>query len=126
MTDRDWDAGFSKAIGVFLNGDAITEPDPRGQRVVDDSFLMLFNAHSDPVAFTLPPARFGKSWEVVLDTAAGGITTEIPVLYASSRVRVVGHAAQIMRRIDAGEGAAAQRTRAATAMRRGTGSTFRY
>ena len=113
MTDRDWGAGFGKAIAVFLNGDAITEPDPRGQRVVDDSFLLLFNAHIDPVAFTLPPARFGASWEVVLDTAAGGIATEIPVLRASARVRVAGHAAQIMRRIDAAAAQAATHRRGA-------------
>jgi len=75
MTDADWNAGHSKAIAVFLNGDAITEPDPRGQRVVDDSFLLLFNAHSDPVRFTLPEERFGKAWDVVLDTAAGTVHT---------------------------------------------------
>jgi isoamylase len=98
MTDADWGADYGKAIAVFLNGDAITEPDPRGERVTDDSFLLLFNAHSDPVAFTLPPERFGASWEVVLDTAAGGTATEISPLRAATRVTVVGRAAQIMRR----------------------------
>jgi isoamylase len=98
MTDADWGADYGKAIAVFLNGDAITEPDPRGERVTDDSFLLLFNAHSDPVAFTLPPERFGASWEVVLDTAAGGTATEISPLRAATRVTVAGRAAQIMRR----------------------------
>ncbi|MGE5290275.1 MAG: glycogen debranching protein GlgX [Micromonosporaceae bacterium] len=98
MTDEDWNADFGKAIAVFVNGDAITEPDPRGERVTDDSFLLLFNAHSDPVAFTLPSERFGASWEVVLDTAAGGTATEIPPLRAATRVTVAGRAAQIMRR----------------------------
>ncbi len=60
MTGLDWGTGYSKAIAVFLNGDAITEPDTRGQRVADDSFLLLFNAHSDPMAFTLPAERFGR------------------------------------------------------------------
>lgn len=67
---------------------------------MDDSFLLLFNAHTDPVAFTLPPERFGKRWELVLDTAQGNIATEIPELRASTRVRVAGHGAQIMRRAD--------------------------
>jgi isoamylase len=105
MTGRDWEAGFGKAIAVFLNGDAITEPDPRGQRVVDDSFLLMFNAHSDLVTFTLPPPRFGASWEVVLDTAAGSAATEIPVLHASARIGVAGHAAQVLRRVHAGDAA---------------------
>jgi isoamylase len=123
MTDRDWHAGFGKAIAVFLNGDAITEPDPRGQPVLDDSFLLLFNAHSDPVAFSLPPARFGQSWEVVLDTAAGTVATETPVLQASARVRVAGHAAQIMRRVDgttAGAAAALSRRLRGAAAGRGS------
>jgi len=103
MSDEDWNAHHGKSIAVFLNGDAITEPDTRGERVSDDSFLLLFNAHSDPVAFTLPSERFAASWEVVLDTAAGGTATEIPALRASARVTVAGRAAQIMRRVEAQE-----------------------
>ncbi|MEW6475492.1 MAG: glycogen debranching protein GlgX [Actinomycetota bacterium] len=45
MRDDDWRAGFAKAVGVFLNGEEIPDPDPRGRRIVDDSFLVLFNAH---------------------------------------------------------------------------------
>ncbi len=103
MSDEDWNAHHGKSMAVFLNGDAITEPDTRGERVSDDSFLLLFNAHSDPVAFTLPSERFAASWEVVLDTAAGGTATEIPALRASARVTVAGRAAQIMRRVEAQE-----------------------
>jgi hypothetical protein len=44
MTDGDWAAGFAKSLAVFLNGDAISEPDPRGERIGDESFLLLFNA----------------------------------------------------------------------------------
>ena len=69
MTDDDWNTGYAKALGVFLNGDAISEPDPRGERVRDDTFLLLFSADSQPVTFTLP-ARFGRGWTVVLDTGA--------------------------------------------------------
>ena len=46
MTDDDWDAGFAKSLAVFLNGDGIREPDARGERITDDSFLLLFNAHT--------------------------------------------------------------------------------
>src|SRR6202021_764018 len=44
MTDDDWAVGFAKSLTVFLNGAAITEPDPRGERIKDESFLLLFNA----------------------------------------------------------------------------------
>ena len=46
MSDEDWQAGFAKSLGVFLNGDAIPTRDERGERVVDDSFYVMFNAHS--------------------------------------------------------------------------------
>jgi isoamylase len=72
MTDADWKTGYAKAMGVFLNGDAITEPDPRGERVGDETFLLLFSADSQPAWFTLPAEDFGHGWEVVLDTGAGG------------------------------------------------------
>ncbi|MDQ1711464.1 MAG: isoamylase [Frankiaceae bacterium] len=70
MSDEDWDSGFAKALTVFLNGEAIPEPDARGERIVDDSFFLLFNAHHEPIDFTLPEGGFGESFEVVVDTAA--------------------------------------------------------
>jgi isoamylase len=69
MTTSDWGAGYAKSLGVFLNGQAITEPDPRGEPVTDDRFLLLFNAHSEPVTFTLPPPGLAPSWELVIETA---------------------------------------------------------
>jgi isoamylase len=69
MTDEDWSAGFAKSLTVFLNGDGISEPGPRGQRVRDDSFLLLFNASETDLKFAIPPARYGEQWVRVLDTA---------------------------------------------------------
>jgi len=69
MTIDDWRSGFARSLGVFLNGHAITEPGPRGEAIVDCDFLLLFNAHSEPVAFTLPGPELAKSWQVVVDTA---------------------------------------------------------
>jgi isoamylase len=71
MSDEDWNSGPANAVGVFLNGDAITDPDPRGQPVTDDSFLLLFNAQPDAIDWTLPK-QWGRRWEVVLDTADVG------------------------------------------------------
>ncbi|HEV3365009.1 MAG TPA: glycogen debranching enzyme, partial [Acidimicrobiia bacterium] len=69
MSDEDWDSGFAKSVGVFLNGDAIPDPDPRGEKVTDDSFLVLFNAHHEDLPFTIPDKDWGDRWVVVLDTA---------------------------------------------------------
>jgi isoamylase len=68
MSDQDWQAGFAKSLGVFLNGAAIRTMDERGERVVDDSFYVMFNAHKEPVEFVLPEAKWGERWTVILDT----------------------------------------------------------
>jgi len=68
MAEDQWGEGFAKALGVFLNGEGIDDPDARGERVVDDSFYVLFNAHYEPLPFVLPKKEWGEPWTVVLDT----------------------------------------------------------
>ncbi|MCB7138094.1 glycogen debranching protein GlgX [Cellulosimicrobium marinum] len=68
MDQADWDAAYARSVMVFLNGDAIPETDRRGEPIVDDSFLLLLNAHHDVLEFTVPAAQYGESWSVVLDT----------------------------------------------------------
>jgi glycogen operon protein len=68
MTHEDWGKSFHKCVSVFLNGEAITAPNARGERVVDDSFLLCFNAHEEPVEFMMPHADYANEWTVELDT----------------------------------------------------------
>jgi isoamylase len=56
-------------MAVYLNGEGIPERDELGRRVVDDSFLLLFNAHYQPVLFTLPGEAYGRMWTIAVDTA---------------------------------------------------------
>jgi isoamylase len=69
MTEEDWQQHFVKSLMVFVNGDELHEFDDDGKRVRDASFLLLFNAHDEPLDFTLPSASFGERWTVVVDTA---------------------------------------------------------
>ena len=69
MKPGDWDAGFGRSIGMFLNGNGISGMDTRGQRVVDDSFLLLFNAHDEGLDWVLPPEEFAPAWRLVIDTS---------------------------------------------------------
>ncbi|MDT4933708.1 MAG: isoamylase [Pseudonocardiales bacterium] len=68
MTEEDWGSGFGRAIAVYVNGQGITDRDARGQRLVDDSFLLCFSAHHEPIDFRLPGAEYAAAWEIVLDT----------------------------------------------------------
>ncbi len=70
MREEDWHRDDAHAVALFLNGDAISEPGPRGGRIVDDSFIVLLNSHYGSVDFVLPRRDYGEAWRVVVDTAA--------------------------------------------------------
>ena len=67
MTDDDWDVGYARSLGVFLNGSAIQGQNEHGRPITDDSFILLFNAHTGGVRWTIP-ADYGAAWNLVLDT----------------------------------------------------------
>ena len=69
MTEEDWDSGFGRAVAVFLNGAGIAGTDERGGPITDDSFLLCFSAHHEPIDFQLPGWRDEVAWQVVLDTS---------------------------------------------------------
>ena len=69
MTQEQWQEGFARSIAVFLNGDDLHWIAPNGEAIIDDSFFLLFNAHSEEVGITLPVGPWGEAWSVVLDTA---------------------------------------------------------
>jgi glycogen operon protein len=70
MTDEDWNKGYVRCLGLRLSGDALEETDSKGRPVLDDTFLLLLNAHHEPLPFTLPAHRRGVRWQPVLDTIA--------------------------------------------------------
>jgi len=96
MTMRDWHQEPGRTLGVFLNGREIPSRTARGEEIVDDSFLLLFNAHFEPVTFTLPTRRFGARWELVLATGAGA--PEHPVA-ARAEVPVHAQSLTLLRRV---------------------------
>jgi isoamylase len=102
MTQEDWDAGYAQSLAALLNGEAISEPDPRGERIVDAKFLLLFNAHSDPLTFTLPEASLASGWEVVADTSTAEASDEEDgaTLMPKSEVEVGARAAVVLRSAD--------------------------
>ena len=68
MAEQDWNHSFARSVMVFLNGDKIQEPDARGNRIVDDSLLILLNAGVNKLDFLIPSLQYGPRWSVVLDT----------------------------------------------------------
>jgi glycogen operon protein len=97
MEEGDWDEGYAKAITVFLNGDAI-ERGRRGEEYTDDSFLVLFNAHHEPVTFTVPPSRWGDGWTTVLDTREWTIEDEESPVKAGEDLEVEARSVVVLSR----------------------------
>jgi glycogen operon protein len=95
MNDEDWEAGFVRTVGLFLNGEAIATRDRRGQPEVDESFLLLFNSHHEDIEWTLPK-MWGDSWDVVVDTAQVDPEVELPTDVTS--VVTVGRSVIVLRK----------------------------
>jgi glycogen operon protein len=69
MSEEDWNNGYAKSLGIFLNGEGIPYPDPRGRKVVDETFYIVINASHEPLKFKLPPRDWGTHWKKIFDTA---------------------------------------------------------
>jgi isoamylase len=97
MTKRDWETAH--VVGMFLNGEEIAAPDERGQRVIDDSFLLLFNGSHEDVDFRLPPGRFGQRWvcELRTDDPQTAGTTQVS---AGEHITVCALSLVVLRRED--------------------------
>jgi glycogen operon protein len=98
MSEEDWEAGFGKSVAVFLNGEGIPDRNARGERVVDDSFIMIFNAHDGSIDFTLPPPEWGAKWEIVLDTATPQLAEPAPAA-AQSLLTIEARSLCVLRRV---------------------------
>jgi len=103
MTEQNWDDGFGKAVMVFLNGAGIPDLDQRGMRVLDDSFLMAFNAHYEDIDMTLPDQDYGDGWRVVVDTATGEVLGESVnerVVTAGGPLKVTARSLTVLQRVE--------------------------
>ena len=89
MGDDDWEGGEVEILTVFLNGEGIAETDPRGARVVDDSFLLVLNAHHADVEVTLPGTGDPYRWATVLDTTDGRVVVGTTRTSTTSQVEAL-------------------------------------
>jgi isoamylase len=72
LGDRDWfDAGL-RTIGMYLDGRGLRHRGPRGELIIDDSYLLVLHSGDDPVAVVLPGAPWAQRYEVIVDTTEAG------------------------------------------------------
>jgi glycogen operon protein len=103
MSEHDWSAGFAKSLMVYLNGQAIQGRGPQGEAIVDDTFILCFNAHSEPIPFTLPDAGFGSRWHRVIDTADPDLRQPVAPISAGGALEVADRAVVVLQLADKGQ-----------------------
>jgi len=101
MDEENWGEGYAKTLGVYLNGKAIPNPNPKGEPVTDDSFYLIFNAHHESLEFILPAQSWGRNWVIELDTCDGCHDTSQP-FEAGEKVKVDARSLTVLRCTDEG------------------------
>jgi isoamylase len=103
MTEDDWQQGFARSLTVFLNGEGITDRGPRGERILDESFFVLFNADRNSATFTLPAGPWPEAWEVLFDTSDAIPPDESDysglVFHHDATIHLTGRSMVVMREI---------------------------
>jgi glycogen operon protein len=99
MTQRNWRDDNALTLGVFLNGSEIPTQTAQGAPVIDDTFLIVFNASDGPIAFTLPSVAFGRRWAHELSTAAPELEPGAEAHPARGVVPVEGRSLVVLRRV---------------------------
>jgi isoamylase len=98
MTRGDWQEG-ERCVGMFLNGREIATPGPHGEDIVDDSFVLLFNAHDEDRSFVLPRQRMGRRWSLELSTAHPEAESGSVEFEARASVEVMSRSVVVLKRL---------------------------
>lgn len=96
MQDEHWDHDFARSLAVFLNGDGIRSQGKKGEKIMDDSFYILFNASHIPIDFKLPPEEYGNNWKLVLDTSKDLLNELSGNLQVKHTIKVEGRSVVVL------------------------------
>ncbi len=97
MSEDNWSHDFAKSLGVYLNGNEIRCVDQRGDKIVDESFYIIFNAYEGSLDYILPPEKYGESWVKVLDTKEDCISEDGVSFKAEEKVNVAGRSVVVLK-----------------------------
>jgi isoamylase len=101
MDETHWRAPDVSTLGVFLNGEELPDRGPRGQRMVDASFLLLLNGGTEPALFTLPGDPWAKEYELVADTGLAYVRppgADAPSYLAGEQLSMTSRSLAVLRR----------------------------
>ncbi|MBD2510991.1 glycogen debranching protein GlgX [Nostoc muscorum FACHB-395] len=99
MTEKQWLVSYAKAMEIFLNGEGILTPGRRGERIIDESFLLFFNAHYETIEFALPNVFKDREWEIVIDTNESRFLSPGKLVMGEQTVPVTDRSLMVLRRL---------------------------
>jgi glycogen operon protein len=99
MTEKQWLVSYAKAMEIFLNGEGIVTPGRRGERIIDESFLLFFNAHYETLEFALPNVLNDREWEIVIDTNESRFLSPGKLVMGEQTVPVTDRSIMVLRRL---------------------------
>ncbi|HZH36237.1 MAG TPA: glycogen debranching protein GlgX [Flavisolibacter sp.] len=97
MNEDNWRDDYAKSLGIFLNGKAIPSAGPKGEKIVDDNFFLIFNAYHERISFRLPPQKFGRKWLKIMDTALNYFEETGESFVAGKTIQVEGRSVVLLK-----------------------------
>jgi isoamylase len=97
MGEADWTNGFAKCLGMLVSGVIRDIRDGEGEPILDDTFLLLMNAHYEPLTFILP-GREEIRWQTVINTVVpSGFLEEVEVTPSSEEIELTERSLRLLR-----------------------------
>jgi isoamylase len=99
MEEHNWKEDFAKSLAIYLNGQDLKSTGVHGERITDDNFYLMFNAHYEGLDYNLPNERYGIEWIKVLDTSIEGIIESPLRHFTGESIRVEGRSIVLLKQI---------------------------
>jgi isoamylase len=97
MTEEHWKNSFARSLAVYLNGNGIHTPGEHGERITDDSFYVIFNAHDEPLKYKLPHKKYGNQWTKAIDTHNGKTEYDTQLYAADGEIIIEGRSIVLLK-----------------------------
>jgi isoamylase len=99
MSDENWMHDFAKSLGVYLNGEELRCVDIHGEKIVDDSFYIMFNAYHGPIDYILPPEKYAQTWLKILDTTEDSVSEDGDHFSAGDTIQIAGRSIVMLKHL---------------------------
>jgi isoamylase len=97
MTEEHWKNSYAKSLAIYLNGKGIKTMARRGEKIIDDSFYIIFNAYHEELKYKLPQKKYAEEWAKVIDTDDDDLDGEDQIYAACDEVNVPGRSVVVLK-----------------------------